>query len=674
MGRITAVLLFVLLFGGVQIAHAEEDPVARQALISALTGNDEGLRQAYWQASQRSVATNGPVTMAEAIFYLFNSTRTNRDEFLAGQEILAANTRNAEWRNRVILSLLSDEIYELNRLEGQNRFNKYTRIFNRVSTSLSQLVMLQPQAAASLVWDGIYSVRQGRKSTIKERKMVYLSEKFLKKYPYAPERADVVALREELKTKMLNDRFKALVVAGKSAMADGQFQLAEWHLEKASLLNQADEETRNLLSQSRALKVRYEEVRGLTLGVSASEMQMAPAQADAFSKIARALVTGDVKTLDQVRNGVPYVWDSVDYAYAAISEQRGDHQGAVVRLQGLAASAPESPGGRAATKLLDNPNFNLNESYRAALAEMASQKSKFIWTGRRTKDETVYATGNAMIQSARNPVGVPVLFGMDAAFRAISEQFKTQVSVEGVIDAGAKYLRRYPDSPRKQEITRQLAELSKKAGDYNRSMDYLEESGTAGGAELEKLKENQAVALYQQIRQSFDLVQRRELLKKLAEEYPDTKIARKNLQTEQGKLPPSLATDTIVLPGKSLARDLQLAAHMGVPAHLVDGRNSNDEVSDEGVAVTPSAGAVEYKLRGEDFWRRAPLQEQGRDWLLTAARQLRADYMNSEEGKQLLRRQVVPLAIEGGVGGDGIDIAPQLIPYSTSSDDKRRFN
>lgn len=653
---------------------AAEDPVARQALISAITGNDDGLRNAYWQANQRPAANSGSINLAESIHYLYNSTRSNRDEFLAGQEILAANTRNKEWRNRVILSLLSDEIYELNRLEGQNRFNKYTRIFNRVSTSLSQLVMLQPQAAASLLWDGVYSVRQGRKSTVKERKMVYLSEKFLKKYPSAPERAEVETLRAELKAKMLNDRYKALVAAGTTAIGDGQFQLAEWHLEKANLLNPADEDTRNLLEQARSLKIRYEEVRGLTLGVSSSEMQMGAQQIEAFGKIARALVKGDVATLDQVRNGVPYVWDSVDYAYAAISEQRGEHEVAIARLQSLARSAPESPGGRAAIKLLDNPNFNLNEQYQAALEKMASDKTKFIWTGRRTRDETVYATGNVMIQSAGNPVGVPVLFGMDAAVRAISEQFRTQVSVEGVIDSGAKYLRRYPNSPRKQEIMTQLAELSRKAGDYHRSQDYLEESGVTDGRELDKLKENQAVALFEQIRQSYDLLQRRKLLQKLADEYPETKIAQKNLQREWAKLPPSLAEDTIILPGRAIGRDQQLGAYLGIPPHLADGRNGNGELTEEGVALTPSAGVVEYKLRGESNWRRVGLHEQGRDVILTAARQLRTDFLNSEEGKQLLFRQRLPFSIEGGVGGGGVDIAPQILPYSTSAEDNRRFN
>ena len=135
-------------------AYGQEDQVARQAIISAMTNNDNGLRQAYAAAQQRQTPA-GAISLADAVYYLYNCTRQSREDFLSGQEILAANTKDKSWRNQVMYSLLSDEVYELNRLEGQNRFNKYTRIFNRVSTSLSQLVLLQPQAAASLLWDGI---------------------------------------------------------------------------------------------------------------------------------------------------------------------------------------------------------------------------------------------------------------------------------------------------------------------------------------------------------------------------------------------------------------------------------------------------------------------------------------------------------------------------------------
>lgn len=659
----------------VSFGQAQENPVARQALIGALTGNDQALRQSYSVASQSGAQQSaGPVSLPEAIAYLYNSTRISRDEFLAGQEILAANAENKDWRNRVLLSLLTDEIYELNRLEGQNRFNKYTRVINRVSTSLSQLVMLQPQAAASLLWDGIYSVKQGKAATVKERKMVFLCEQFLKKYPNAPERAEVVALRQELKTKMLNDRYKALAEAGKTAISEGHFQLAEWQLEKASLLQPADAETKQLLEQARTLKNRAEEVRGLTLGMSDSENRMTAQQQSAVGDIARAVALGDVNSLNSLRGGVPYVWDSVDYAYAALSEKGNDHQGALTRLQQLAQSAPSSPGGQAATRLLDNPNFNLNESYRTALDEMASDRTKFIWTGRRTRSETMYATGNAVISSAGNPAAVPVLFGMDAAVRAISEKFRTQVSVDGVIDAGARYLRRYPKTPHSQEIAKQLAELSKKAGDYERSMNYLEESGGGTPEEMSKLKENQAVALYDQIRTSGDLLQRKQLLAKLTSKYGETKIAQKNAANEQAKLPPSLAADTLVLPGKAVARDGQLARYLGVPVQYADGRRGNGELTDEGVSITPSANVVEFKIKGENQWRRVGLIDNGREWVMTAARQLRKDFMESEEGRQLLYRQKVPLAVEGGVGSGGVDIAPQILPYQTTAEDKRRFN
>ncbi len=654
-----------------QATAQQEDLVARQAIISALVGDDDALRQSYALAQQRR-APSGGIGTAEAIYYLYNCTRDSREEFLAGQEILAANARDKDWRNRVLLSLLSDEVYELNKLEGQNRFNKFSRVFNRVSTSLSQLVLLQPQAAASLLWDGIYSFRGDKPATVKERKMVYLCDQFLRKYPNAPERNEVVALRQELKQKMIADRAKALTQAGQSAMTEGQFHVAEWHLEKAALLRPADAETSQLLAQARTLKIRKDEVRGLTLGVSSYESRLPEAQAAAIGTMARALIKGDVESLTDVRQNVPGMWDSVDYAYAAISERRGNHAEALNRLNSLAGSAPATPGGKAATKLLDNPNYNLNDSYQKALAEMASEKSKFIWTGRRTKDDTVYAAGSAAIQNAANPVAVPMLFGMDAAVRAISEKFRTQVSVDGVIDAGARYLRKYPETPRSQEIARQLATLSKKAGDYEGSLEYLNEGGGGSPEEIAKLKENQAKALFEQAKSSADLLEKRRLLSQLLKEFPDTKIARNSGAKEQEKLPPALADDTLVLPAEALKRDPKLAQYLGVAAHFVDGSKGNGEVTDEGIAITASADSVEFRLRGETQWRRAPLMRDYRDWIMTAAQQLRQEYMSITEARDQQYRQKLPFAVEGGVGS-AVDIAPKILPHPTSQQDKDRF-
>jgi len=646
--------------------------VARQAIIAAISDNDEALRQSYASARQ-SPSADGGIALVDAVYYLYNSTRDSREEFLYGQEVLAANAKNKDWRNKILLSLLTDEVYELNRLEGQNRFNKYTRIFNRVSTSLSQLILLQPQAAASLLWDGMYGFKQGKAATVKERKMVFLSDQFLKKFPNAPERNEVVALRQELKQKMLSDRAKALAEAGKKAVSEGKFQLAAWHLEKASLLDPANADTAQLLAKSRELSVRMDEVRGLTLGVSDAEMRLPKPQQDAIGDMARALISGKTKTLSEIRSGVPYTWDSVDFAFAAMSEKAGDHGAALTRLQSVASSAPDSPGGRAAIKLLDNPNYNLNENFQQALEEMNSDQNHFIWTGRRSKDETVYAAGSTVISSAGNPVTVPILFGMDAAVRAISEKFRTQVDVDGVIDAGARYLKKYPKSPRSKEIAAQLATLSKKAGDYKRSMDYLEESGGGTSEDIAKLRKNQAVALYEQVKNSSDLLDRKQLLEKLANEYPDEEITKKNLAKELAKLPPSLAKDTIVLAAEALRADQQLAQYLGVAPHLVDGSRGNGEVTAEGVAITPSAEVIEYKLQKEDTWRRFGLVEQGRDWILTAARQRRQEYLTTVGSRDLLYRQKAPIAIKGGVGAEGVDVAPQILQYPTSQQDKQRF-
>src|SRR5690606_29187140 len=68
-----------------------------------------------------------------------------------------------------------------------------------------------------------------------------------------------------------------------------------------------------------------------------------------------------------------------------------------------------------------------------------------------------------------------------------------------------------------------------------------------------------------------------------------------------------------------------------------------------------------------------PLAEQGREWILTAVSQLRQEYLATTEGREEFKQLRLPFAVDGGVGSSGVDIAPKLVPYPTSQQDKDRF-
>ena len=651
------------------------DPIAREALISVFAGDRERLAQSYHQAVAREqqYRTAG-LPSSEAILYLYNCTIPDREQFLQAQEAAAAQTSNNELKTRILLSLLTDEVYELERVEGQNRFNKFTRIFNRASTSLSRLALLQPQDAVQLLWDGIYSIRRGRESTDRERKMLYLSRAFLEKYPNAPEAAETAALAQSLQQKLNKDRARLGKLSGENAFKHGNFALAEYHLEKSAILDSSNSETSQLLVRARTARTRQYDADSICLTVSNYEHQLPAAEKALLQEAARTLVSGDLTALADIRQRSGVLWDSVDYGQASLAESRQNHATALQKMNAVAKSAPNQPGGKAAARELKNPSYNLDEQFDKAVADLSARRRKFIVTGDRSREDATYALGNAAIQNAgQSATGIPLLVGADAAVRAVVEQFRTQLEIGGVVDAGAKYLRKYPDAPNANTIRQKIGSLSEKSGDYTRAMSYLDETGSLTPDGLLKLREKQAGQTYDKILTETNMVDRKKRLVELKAKYADVARVQKNTERELAKLPPNVAIDSIALPSKALRSDPSVLTALGLPAIYADGAKSNGELAAEGICINPSNRTLDYRLTGENTWRTGGLAPGNADALLAHARQLLASFTAGTQGQDRVKKQKLPFAIEGGAGGSGVDVAPKLVPAAADPGDKDRF-
>ncbi len=648
---------------------------AHAGLSRLFAGDRRGLARLQQDAlgAEQAGGPAGPLPMNEALLYLFNASLTDREQFLVGMEVAARETANEDQRTRCMLMLLTDEYYELNQLKGQNRFNKFTRVFNRASSSLSKLAMFQPQDAAQLLLDAAYSMKKAKKTTDRERQMVFLGRAFLAEHPDAPEAAEVRALMEDLRVRLDADWALRDKAAGKLALERGNPEAAEFHLETASLLAPNDAETSRLLAQARNGRRMREELLSVALAVSPAETRYTAAENDALARCARALAAGNAEALVRSATGVGRLADSGEYALAALDERRGNHEVALARLRNLAATMPDSAGGLAAGGLLANHGYNLDEGFDSAVTRMKERQRKFIMTGSRDTDDMAYAVGSASIQSAgSSAAGVPALFLTDVMVRGVAERFRTQVQVDEVVDAGARYMRRYPDSPRTPVIAASLADLTMKSGDYTRSQDYTRQSGNNDPRRESKLRENQARKMLEEALAERNLAMKRSQLDKLLREYGDTRISEK-ARAEVAKIPPSVAGRTIVLGRKALAGDPDFVRKIGMDPALVDGRKSNGEVADQGIALDLETRRYSYKLKGGDEFQEGRLPGGGTDALVAQAVALWKSSEFRESGRDTLRRQVVPLAIEGGAGGSGVEVSPKLIPYRGSERDEKYF-
>ena len=82
--------------------------------------------------------------------------------------------------------------------------------------------------------------------------------------------------------------------------------------------------------------------------------------------------------------------------------------------------------------------------------------------------------------------------GADVVVRGVIEQFRTQMEMDRLVDAGARYMRRHPQSARTKDIAAQLGDLSRKAGDNERAGIYMQASGADTPQKAAKRREEQA--------------------------------------------------------------------------------------------------------------------------------------------------------------------------------------
>jgi len=256
--------------------------------------------------------------------------------------------------------------------------------------------------------------------------------------------------------------------------------------------------------------------------------------------------------------------------------------------------------------------------------------------------------------------------------RGIAEHFRTQLEIDSVVGAGSAYIRRYPGSPRATEIARLIATLASKTGDPLRTRAYLELAGDEDPERLAKTRENQARQLYAAAREASDLVERKSLLEQIVAQFGETKMAR-TAERELENLQPTLGPGAIVLTRKMLAQDKELAAALGMGPELLDGNKRNGELADEGVALTANAARYSYRLHKNEKFQIRTTPAGKRAWLRARAIALHSTFIFQTTGKEAIQKRFLPLAIEGGAGSSGVEVAPKILPYPEPNRDSRLF-
>ena len=159
------------------------------------------------------------------------------------------------------------------------------------------------------------------------------------------------------------------------------------------------------------------------------------------------------------------------------------------------------------------------------------------------------------------------------------------VSHEAVIDEAKQYEQNTPPDKRTPEVYRVLAEAYQKEGKLDQAIAYYKLAGEED--KIPRLKEQAAQALLEQVKQTPHRGQKRALLYKLAEDYPDTDaaaLAAPELRTLSRRSRQGLQLTKSFLKDHP---DLIGPQGLSLKPQLLDGDWDNVELADEGVIVLP---------------------------------------------------------------------------------------
>jgi hypothetical protein len=581
-----------------------------------------------------------------------------------------ADATTGWWHQQYLLALAKDPQYWIRVLDRENRFNKFSRVFNRAVSSVTRLVMMQPGEAVSMVIDGARGGLANRDATVRERLMAFEARRFLELFPTSPDAGEVREMLGRLEVRLSEDRARWYWERGVDASARGQWVLAQEYLRLAPL----DQRTSNALEKLAESAANREEAAARMVAAGGGEQARPLAYRQAVLSLARNLSGGSAPSGWNVPAAQAAGSAAGQYAAAAAQARAGDLEGAVDALTALARDHPRSPEAPSAEMAVASPGWNPQVRWELSATELDQRRKRYALTGNRGPTDTALAGASAAAQAG---AGAAALFGTDIFFRSVAEGFRSRVDSDEAQDAAAAYLRRLPEGRLSAHLKRVRVDLEKLAGNPDAALDLIADPQTAPGSdrrEVAKLRERQARDQLVQALQLSDLPARRGALERLARDLGDTPSGRKAAERLAGMPGGGAASaSAIVVPRTILQNRPEAAAQLGVPADWVDGKRGNGELTAEGVVVAADGQSASMRTSSREGWRTQSLGKPGAQKRLALAQELALVAAEEEEGKSLLSRRRLPLGIEGGAGGSGVDVAPRLLPFEDRPGTERLF-
>jgi|GEM_PF-2400273 TolA-binding protein len=567
-------------------------------LIDSYLGNEKELESHYEFFMQKDIELkkkNEALTgLSGNALVIINNQNREREEYISSQKEALKRLNEKDLKTLVKMRLKDENLLKAEKLLRDEKKNKAGRVFNSLLKSVDIISFSMGSILGSTidtVVQTILNIRDLNNISTREKRAIVQFEEFLKKNPDSLHADRVRTKLAKLKAKKLKTDYKKEIRQAERSFKEAKLEEAKRSYQKAlSYIPESSKAKRGLEQTELSIDKREKEIeKGLK--VSRSSTFSSSQEKEDYQKLLYLVVKGDPEEIisksrefiDKYKESP--LKDEALYNLSIAYDLKGNHEKAKEVMKELAREEPDSNMGHHAKLLLNDENYNKYKGFQQARTDHRIDTIRYAVGGKKlAKDNISSGTSHVILEGVKSIETMGMANLLAAFFRTASMFGNDPVSNREIIDMGEKYLSKYPDSERSQEVRFELAKAYERERDYPKAMKHYDLSEKVSEKKIKSLREKTSKVLYQKAELTDGWEGKVYYYRAVMASYPDTKTARKaeeklaellKIKDQRYRLSKSFLMENRSLFGPN---------SLNIKPELLDGNIKNKEISDKGIA------------------------------------------------------------------------------------------
>jgi hypothetical protein len=468
---------------------------------------------------------------------------------------------------------------------GDERRFRRASLINRVTLPLTRLALgggLNPIESGQAALRSLLLVHHFPAASARERRALRAWSEALVRDPDGPRSAEARAEIERLQARLARARADTALTAARAEIARGQAERALIHAARAEQAQPGDPAAAQARESAEELRAARESA--LRSAFSARpEADADPRGAELASAVLASPAADLPQRAAEAQAGGALGAAERRFIDALALRGPGQDDAFIEALEEVVALPGPNPMARHAARALSDPDQNPHRYYRAALRGQRAHLASWLLLGRLARgpaERGLWRPLEYLIDATALPV---VLLSLP--LRALQLPAARRAGSPPILQAGERYLARFPAGVHAASLHRQLERRSADAGLYTRALEHNEARG-GRPPDAVRYREQLAAALLEAAGRERRPDMRAAIYAELLSRYGDTRSAPR-ARRELALLLATRSPQQIRLSRAFLVEHPALCAAdaLALRPELLDGDTDNGELAEDGVTL-----------------------------------------------------------------------------------------